>query len=90
MQDSENDISRIENGLNTTRGRKYEVQRNVEWRNTNKERLLFGKLSPYDFCNTICHTLIILIQEAKGEICDSCSCCFFQVVFLDNSLFSVK
>ena len=29
-------------------------------------------------------------QEARGEICDSCSCCVGQVVFLDNLLLSVK
>ena len=33
------------------------MQRNVERRNTAKERLTSGELSPYDFCNTICHNL---------------------------------
>ena len=33
------------------------MQRNVEKRNTAKERLTSGELSPYDFCNTICHNL---------------------------------
>ena len=56
MQDSDNDIARIENGLNTTKDRKSEVQRNVERRNTAKERLTSGELSPYDFRNAICHT----------------------------------
>ena len=44
------------------------------------------------------HLLELLLEEkkfmfqqvSKREICDSCSCCVGQVVFLDNSLLSVK
>ena len=36
------------------------------------------------------HNLIGKRQEARGEICDSCSCCVGQVAFLDNLLLSVK